>query len=101
MPEPDERLAPAPPETTPPPPAEAEGLPSGWRAVMPDLRPLRRHRDYRLLTLGQSVSFLAQGRALPYTQQFQFGVQHTLPSQIRLEAAFVRQLSLKGLQASA
>ena len=58
MPEPDERLAPAPPETTPPPPAEAEGLPSGWRAVMPDLRPLRRHRDYRLLTLGQSVSFL-------------------------------------------
>ncbi len=48
--------------------------------------------------LGQSVSFLAQGRALPYTQQFQFGVQHMLPSQIRLEAAFVRQLSLKGLQ---
>ena len=58
MPEPDERLAPAPPETTPPAPAEGEGLPSGWRAVMPDLRPLRRHRDYRLLTLGQSVSFL-------------------------------------------
>src|SRR5437763_65397 len=58
MPEPDERLAPAPPETTPPPPPEAEGLPSGWRAVVPDLRPLRRHRDYRLLTLGQSVSFL-------------------------------------------
>jgi MFS family permease len=25
--------------------------------VAPDLRPLRRHRDYRLLTLGQSVSF--------------------------------------------
>jgi MFS family permease len=25
---------------------------------MPDLRPLRRHREYRLLTLGQSVSFL-------------------------------------------
>ena len=56
MPEPDERLAPAPPEVPPPP--EAEGLPSGWRAVVPDLRPLRRHRDYRLLTLGQSVSFL-------------------------------------------
>ena len=25
--------------------------------MAPDLRPLRRHRDYRLLTLGQSVSF--------------------------------------------
>src|SRR5882762_4379960 len=56
MPEPDERLAPAPPEVAPPP--QAEGLPSGWRAVVPDLRPLRRHRDYRLLELGQSVSFL-------------------------------------------
>src|SRR5256714_13216683 len=56
MPGPDERLAPAPPEVTPAP--DAEGLPSGWRAIVPDLRPLRRHRDYRLLTLGQSVSFL-------------------------------------------
>src|SRR5882757_7787301 len=55
MPEPDERLAPAPPEVTPAP--EAEGLPTGWRAVVPDLRPLR-HREYRLLTVGQSVSFL-------------------------------------------
>ena len=54
-PEPDERLAPAPPEVAPTP--EAEGLPTGWRAVAPDLRPLRRHRDYRLLTVGQSVSF--------------------------------------------
>ena len=55
MPEPDERLAPAPPERPPDP--GAEGIPTGWRAVAPDLRPLRRHRDYRLLTLGQSVSF--------------------------------------------
>jgi MFS family permease len=55
MPEPDERLAPAPPELPPDP--GAEGMPTGWRAVVPDLRPLRRHRDYRLLTLGQSVSF--------------------------------------------
>jgi MFS family permease len=55
MPEPDERLAPAPPEVMPAP--EAEGLPTGWRAVLPDLRPLR-HREYRLLTVGQSVSFL-------------------------------------------
>ena len=55
MPEPDERLAPAPPELPPDP--GTEGMPTGWRAVVPDLRPLRRHRDYRLLTLGQSVSF--------------------------------------------
>src|SRR5688572_25620965 len=57
MPEPDERLSPAPPETTPPPPAEVEGLPTGWRAVAPDLRPLR-HREYRLLVAGQSVSMV-------------------------------------------
>ncbi|MCA1843998.1 MAG: MFS transporter, partial [Actinobacteria bacterium] len=56
MPEPDERLSPAPPEVTPPPP-DASELPAGWRAVVPDLRPLR-HRDYRLLVVGQSVSFL-------------------------------------------
>ena len=56
MPEPDERLAPAPPEVTPPPP-EADGMPTGWRAVVPDMRPLR-HADYRRLVLGQSVSFL-------------------------------------------
>ena len=55
MPEPDERLSPGPPEVAPAP--EADGLPTGWRAVAPDLRPLRRHRDYRLLTVGQSVSF--------------------------------------------
>ncbi len=52
----------------------------------------------RASLLGQSVSFLAQGRTLPYTQQWQFGIQHSLPSQIRLEANFIRQLSLKGLQ---
>ena len=56
MPEPDERLAPAPPEVTPPPP-EFDELPAGWRAVVPDLRPLR-HADYRRLIFGQSVSFL-------------------------------------------
>ena len=36
---------------------QGEGIPSGWRALAPDLTPLRRHRDYRLLTVGQSVSF--------------------------------------------
>ena len=56
MPEPDERLGPAPPEVTPPPPDGGE-LPTGWRAVVPDLRPMR-HREYRLLVVGQSVSFL-------------------------------------------
>ena len=55
MPEPDERLAPAPPEVPPDP--DAEGIPTGWRALAPDLTPLRRHRDYRFLTVGQSVSF--------------------------------------------
>jgi hypothetical protein len=48
--------------------------------------------------LGESVSFLAQDRVLPYTQQWQFGIQQSLPSQARLELAFVRQLSLKGLE---
>jgi MFS family permease len=56
LPEPDERLAPAPPEVPPDP--DAPGIPTGWRALAPDLTPLRRHRDYRLLTFGQSVSFL-------------------------------------------
>ncbi len=57
MPEPDERLSPAPPEKTPSPTADGEGLPTGWRAVAPDLRPLR-HREYRLLVVGQSVSMV-------------------------------------------
>ncbi len=48
--------------------------------------------------LGQGVSFLAPGRVLPYAQQWQVGIQHSLPSQIRVEANFVRQLSLKGLE---
>src|SRR2546429_569868 len=54
--DPDGRPPPAPPEVTPPPP-EVDELPTGWRAVVPDLRPLR-HADYRRLILGQSVSFL-------------------------------------------
>ncbi len=59
MPDPDERVAPAPPGGAPAPEGGTEegGLPTGWRAIAPDLRPLQRHRDYRLLTIGQSVSF--------------------------------------------
>ena len=56
MPDPDERLAPAPPEVSP---VQEDGLPTGWRALAPDLTPLRRHRDFRLHTLGRGVSFLA------------------------------------------
>jgi MFS family permease len=70
-PEPDERLAPAPPEVPPDP--DAPGIPTGWRALAPDLTPLRRHRDYRLLTIGQSVSFfgsMVTYVAVPY-QVFQ------------------------------
>ncbi len=47
--------------------------------------------------LGSSLSFIDQGRVLAYSQQWQFGIQQALPSRIRLEAAFVRVLSLKGL----
>lgn len=43
------------------------------------------------------MRFLRQGRVLPYTQQWQFGIQQALPSQIRLEVAFLRQLSVKGV----
>lgn len=71
LPEPDERLAPAPPEVVPDP--QAEGMPSGWRALAVDLTPLRRHGDYRLLTVGQSVSFfgsMVTYVAVPY-QVFQ------------------------------
>src|SRR6185503_57709 len=46
---------------------------------------------------GDSASFLDQGRVTPYTQQFQLGVQRTLPGRIKLEAAFLRVLSRKGL----
>jgi hypothetical protein len=35
---------------------------------------------------------------LPYSQQWQMGVQQALPGQIKVEAAFVRMLSLKGLE---
>ena len=45
--------------------------------------------------LGDSLTFLDPARVAPYTQQFQFGVQRTLPAKIKLEANFIRMLSLK------
>ncbi|MFB3829457.1 MAG: carboxypeptidase regulatory-like domain-containing protein [Bryobacteraceae bacterium] len=48
--------------------------------------------------VGDSVSFTAQDRVLPYSQQWQFGVQQALPGEMKFEAAFVRMLSLKGLE---
>jgi hypothetical protein len=45
--------------------------------------------------LGDSLTFIDQGRVSPYTQQLQFGVQRSLPGKIRLEANFIRMLSLK------
>jgi hypothetical protein len=46
--------------------------------------------------IGAGISFLDQGRALLYAQQWQFSVQHSLPSHSRVEVAFVRMFSLKG-----
>ncbi len=47
---------------------------------------------------GFGVSYIWQGRLLPYSQQWQVSIQHALPSKIRLEMAFVRMLSVKGLE---
>ncbi|HWC00602.1 MAG TPA: TonB-dependent receptor [Bryobacteraceae bacterium] len=45
--------------------------------------------------LGDSITFVDPHRVAPYTQQFQFGLQHQLPGAIRLQANFIRTLSLK------
>lgn len=45
--------------------------------------------------LGNSLAFVDQSRVLPYSHQWQFGIQRALPGKIRLEANFVRMLSLK------
>jgi MFS family permease len=49
-----ERLSAAPPPAEPPPKPPGQRL----RGHLIDVGPLRRHRDFRLLTLGQSISFL-------------------------------------------
>jgi len=48
--------------------------------------------------LGSSVGFVYQGRGMPYAQQAQFSIQQSLPSKIHVQAAFVRMLSVKGLE---
>ena len=48
--------------------------------------------------VGDSVTFTTQDRALPYSQQWQIGIQQALPGQMKFEAAFVRMLSRKGLE---
>lgn len=45
--------------------------------------------------LGDSVTFVDQNRVAPYSQQWQIGFQRALPSQIKIEANFVRMSSLK------
>ena len=63
-----ERLAPAPPIPEPP-----SGLRSRLRMATIDVGPLRRHRDFRLLFVGQGVSFFGSMLtyvAIPY-QAFQ------------------------------
>ena len=35
-----------------------QATPAGWRSLAPDLRPLRRHRDLRLLLASRGISFL-------------------------------------------
>jgi hypothetical protein len=44
---------------------------------------------------GNSITYLNQNRVAPYNQQWQFSVQHQLPSQIVVEAAYVGMLSVK------
>ncbi|MFB3828185.1 MAG: TonB-dependent receptor domain-containing protein [Bryobacteraceae bacterium] len=47
---------------------------------------------------GTSLDYLNQNRVVPYTQQWQFSVQQALPFRMRLEAAYVGMLSLKGFE---
>lgn len=44
---------------------------------------------------GDSISFFDERRVSPYNQQWQFSVQHELPSQVVVEAAYVGMHSLK------
>jgi len=48
--------------------------------------------------IGNSLDFLNQARVLPYAQQWQTGIQQALPFRVRLEAAYVGMLSLKGFE---
>ncbi|HEX8871825.1 MAG TPA: TonB-dependent receptor, partial [Candidatus Acidoferrum sp.] len=56
------------------------------------------NKDGLAARYGSSLSFVTQNRVLPYAQQWQAGFQQSLPSKIRLELAFVRMLSVKGIE---
>ncbi len=56
------------------------------------------NKDGLAARYGNSLSFVTQGRVLPYAQQWQGGLQQSLPGKTRLELAFVRMLSVKGLE---
>lgn len=45
--------------------------------------------------LGDSLTFVDQDRVASYTQQFQIGIQRSLPWQMKVQANFIRMLSLK------
>jgi hypothetical protein len=48
-----------------------------------------------LAQIGDSLTFLDDRRVSPYNQQWQFSLQHELPSQLVVEAAYVGMSSLK------
>ncbi len=48
--------------------------------------------------LGDTLSFLDPNRVVPYAQQIQFGIQQKLTSTMKMEANFVRMLSIKGME---
>jgi hypothetical protein len=48
--------------------------------------------------VGDSLSFVNPNRVSPYNQQWQISVQHELPSNVVVEAAYVGMLSVKELE---
>jgi hypothetical protein len=48
--------------------------------------------------VGTSLTYNDPNRVLPYNQQWQFDIQHELPSQIVVDVAYVGMLSLKQLE---
>ena len=92
-----------PPSTRPPlmwPPATATPRPpTTSRTHSPTaFLPYRAARWVRPRGWATASHIWTSPRVSPYAQQWQFGVQHTLPAQVKLEVAFIRMLSLKGLE---